>query len=182
MTLGEGEQFDLNSSLPEGTAAQKVYYYTNNSDSVSVEKIGGLVTAKKVGTATVVAKTYNEKPASCNIIVKKAPKSIKLDKEKLNIGSGERLTLKATITEGSASAITFSSSDESVIRVDQKGNIFAVTMGKATVTASTFNGFKATCEITVGPPPKSISLNKTSVTLKTGEKAQLQSSRTVCRL
>ena len=174
LTLGEGEQFDLNSSLPEGTAAQKVYYYTNNSDSVSVEKIGGLVTAKKVGTATVVAKTYNEKPASCNIIVKKAPKSIKLDKEKLNIGSGERLTLKATITEGSASAITFSSSDESVIRVDQKGNIFAVTMGKATVTASTFNGFKATCEITVGPPPKSISLNKTSVTLKTGEKAQLE--------
>ena len=174
LVLGEGEQFDLNSSLPEGTAAQKIYYYSNNSDSVAVEKIGGMVTAKKIGTATVVAKTYNEKPASCNVIVKKAPSSIKLNKTKLDIGSGERLSLTAAINEGSASAITFSSSDESVIRVDQKGNIFAVTMGTATVTASTFNGLKATCEITVGLPPTSISLNATNVTLKKGETAQLE--------
>ena len=176
LVLGEGEKFDLNSTIPEGTAAQKIYYYSNNADSVAVEKIGGMVTAKKAGTATIVAKTYNEKPASCNIIVKKAPTSIKLDKTKLNIGSGERLTLTAKINEGTASAITFGSSDESVVKVDQNGNLFAVTMGTAVVTASTFNGLKATCEITVGAPPKSISLNKTSITLKTGEKAQLEAS------
>ena len=47
-------------------------------------------------------------------------------------------------------------------------------MGTATVTASTFNGLKATCEITVGLPPTSISLNTTNVTLKKGETAQLE--------
>ncbi|MBR1483269.1 MAG: right-handed parallel beta-helix repeat-containing protein, partial [Ruminococcus sp.] len=57
LELGEGEQFDLNSAIPAGTAAQKIYYYSNNDSSVAVEKIGGMVTAKSVGTATIVAKT-----------------------------------------------------------------------------------------------------------------------------
>lgn len=176
LVLGEGEQFDLNSSLPEGTASQKVYYYSNNIDSVTVEKAGGMVTAKKTGTATVVAKTYNDKPASCNVIVKKAPTSIKLEKTELHIGSGERLSLKATLSEGTASAITFSSSDKSVVSVDDKGNLFAVTKGKATITASTYNGLKATCEITVDPSPDGISLNKENVTLQCGGSFQLEAS------
>lgn len=174
LTLGEGEQFDLNSTLPEGSAAQKVYYYSNNADSVAVEKVGGVVTAKAIGTATVVAKTYNEKPASCNVIVRKAPSWLRLDKTTLNLGTGEEHTLTASIPEDSAAAIHFTSDNESVIRVDDKGNLSPVATGSATITASTYNGLTATCAVTVMPSPDAISLSRDNVVLRPGDTFKLE--------
>ena len=173
LILGVGEQFDLNSTISEGSASQKVYYYSNNADSVGVEKIGGLVTAKEVGTATVVAKTYNEKPASCNVMVKPAPDSISLSRDSLSLGTGESAALTASIPRGTASAIRFESSDKGVVRVDQDGNLFAVAIGTATVTASTFNGHTASCSITVSESPKSVSFENSSIKVSVGEKAQV---------
>ena len=173
LILGVGEQFDLNSTISEGSGSQKVYYYSNNADSVGVEKIGGLVTAKEVGTATVVAKTYNEKPASCNVMVKPAPDSISLSRDSLSLGTGESAALTASIPRGTASAIRFESSDKGVVRVDQDGNLFAVAIGTATVTASTFNGHTASCSITVSESPKSVSFENSSIKVSVGEKAQV---------
>ena len=173
LVLGEGEQFDLNSTIPEGTAAQKVYYYSNNENSVAVEKIGGLVTAKSVGTATVVAKTYNEKPASCNVIVKKAPNAIWLDKTILSLGTGESYAIHASIPDGTASAITYTSSNEGAVRVGQNGNLFAVAIGTSLITASTFNGYSETCAVTVSESPQSISFAENTATIGVGESVQI---------
>ena len=173
LVLGEGEQFDLNSTIPEGSAAQKIYYYSNNEGSVAVQKIGGLVTAKSIGTATVVAKTYNEKPASCNVIVKKAPNSIKLDKTILSLGTGESYSIHASIPEGTASAITFTSSDPGAVRVDEHGNLYAVALGTSLITASTFNGYSETCAVTVSESPASISFAENTATVGVGESVQI---------
>lgn len=61
ITLGVGETFDLNSSLPSGQGAYSVKYSGNNSAVDDVKASGGLVTAKTVGTATIIATTYNGK-------------------------------------------------------------------------------------------------------------------------
>ena len=57
ITLGVGEVFDLNSSLPSGCGAYSIKYYSNNSSIASVKAAGGLVTAKRAGTAVITAKT-----------------------------------------------------------------------------------------------------------------------------
>ena len=59
LTLGVGEEFDLDSYIPDNTVAYFRWYNSNNSTVASVEKSGGLVTAKKQGTATITCKLYN---------------------------------------------------------------------------------------------------------------------------
>ncbi|MGN0499350.1 MAG: Ig-like domain-containing protein, partial [Acutalibacteraceae bacterium] len=69
ITLGVGESYDLNSKLPSGEASYSVVYTSNNSSVASVKSSGGLVTAKKAGTATITATTYNGKKVSCTVCV-----------------------------------------------------------------------------------------------------------------
>lgn len=75
--------------------------------------------------------------------------SISLDKSSVTIGKGKTDQLNATITESVIdSKAQFTSSDESVVTVDENGIITGVKAGKATITA-TANGVSATSEVTV---------------------------------
>lgn len=59
ITLGVGEKYDLNSSIPNNTAAYYRLYYSNNTAIAPVQKAGGLVTAKTAGTTTIRCKLNN---------------------------------------------------------------------------------------------------------------------------
>ena len=69
LELNIGEKFDLDSSVPNGTAAYHVYYSSNNSDTASVAKYGGLVTAMKKGKAKITAEAYNGVKITCYVNV-----------------------------------------------------------------------------------------------------------------
>ena len=73
ITLGVGEKYDLNSSIPNNTAAYYRLYYSNNTAIAPVQKAGGLVTAKTAGTTTIRCKLNNGKEATCKVTVKSAP-------------------------------------------------------------------------------------------------------------
>lgn len=107
------------------------------------------------------------------------PTSIKLNKKKASMVIGKKLTLKATVKPANAeTTLTWSSSDEKVATVSQKGVVKAVGKGKATITVETANGLKATCAITVkAPKPTSVSLDRTgTVTMKVGKKLKLKAT------
>ena len=76
---------------------------------------------------------------------------ITLNKTEAKLLSGETLDLKATIAPANAAdkTVTWSSSATSVATVDANGSVTAVGEGEATITASSANGVKATCKITV---------------------------------
>lgn len=78
---------------------------------------------------------------------------ISLDKTSLTLGMGLSETLKATVLPEDASdkSVIWSSSDESIVTVDENGKVTAgMNFGTATVTAETTDGgFKAACEVTV---------------------------------
>ena len=81
-----------------------------------------------------------------------AKPSISLDKATMDLGWGETGTITATLTD-SEDTIKWSSSDETVVTVDQNGLVTAVETGTATVTATAGEGKKqvsASCEVTVG--------------------------------
>ncbi len=170
LTIGTGETFDLDSRLSEGTIARAVEYSSNNPSAVSVEKAGGLLTGLSVGTATVVAKTYNGVHAGCNVIVKEAPYDIWFDSGEMSMGTGETAALNVNFPEGSASnSLVFRSDDESVAAVDQNGAVTALSEGEATITAEAFNHTFAICNITVKKAPVRVSFARREYTARVGE-------------
>ena len=178
ITLGVSERFDLNSSLPSDCGAYSVAYSTNNAKTADVKRAGGLVTAKAVGTAKITVKTYNGKTAVCVINVKKAPKSISLNKKQITLGIGERFDLNSSLPSGcGAYSIVYSTNNAKTADVKRAGGLVtAKAVGTAKITVKTYNGKTAVCVINVKKAPKSISLNKKQITLGVGERFDLNSS------
>lgn len=87
----------------------------------------------------------------------------------------ESYTLITTIENGDISQVAFTTSDRKVATVDNNGKITAVGTGTATITANTYNGLKTQCKVTVKKLANSIKLDKTSITLGTGEQYDFSS-------
>ena len=150
LTLGVGEQYDLNSSIPNNTAAYYRLYYSNNTAIAPVQKSGGLVTAKTAGTTTIRCKLSNGKEAICKVTVKSAPSSVTVSDKSATLKVGQSKTLKATLNNNAYSyRSTWTSSNTYVATVNSTGKISAKSQGTATITYKTYNGKTASCKLTV---------------------------------
>lgn len=82
--------------------------------------------------------------------------SIKLNKSELSMNAGETFKLEATVSPDDATdkSVTYTSSDESVAKVNDSGTVTAVAAGEATITVtSVFTPeVSATCDVTVSAP------------------------------
>ena len=150
ITLGVGEKYDLNSSIPNNTAAYYRLYYSNNTAIAPVQKAGGLVTAKTAGTATIRCKLSNGKEATCKVTVKSAPSRVTVSDKSATLKVGQSKTLKATLNNNAYSyRSTWTSSNTYVATVNSTGKISAKSQGTATITYKTYNGKTASCKLTV---------------------------------
>ena len=150
ITLGVGEKYDLNSSIPNNTAAYYRLYYSNNTAIAPVQKSGGLVTAKTVGTTTIRCKISNGKEAICKVTVKSAPSRVTVSDKSATLKVGQSKTLKATLNNNAYSyRSTWTSSNTYVATVNSTGKISAKSQGTATITYKTYNGKTASCKLTV---------------------------------
>ena len=148
-TLGAKETLTLTAKFTPSDALTTLTWKSSNRSVATVSKYG-LVTAKKPGTAVITVKTGNGKTAKATITVKKAPNRVTLDKSgTVTLAKGKKLKLKATLPDGTASALTWSSSKPKVASVDQKGVVTAIKPGRAVITVRTFNGKAASVTITV---------------------------------
>ena len=178
LVLGIGEQFNLNSYLPSGCASYNTAYSTNNALVADVVKDNGLVTAKAVGKAKITVKTYNGKTAVCVINVKKAPKSISLNKKQITLGIGERFDLNSSLpSDCGAYSIVYSTNNAKTADVKRAGGLVtAKAVGTAKITVKTYNGKTAVCTFTVKPQAKSVTLNSKEIVMYVGEAFDLNSS------
>ena len=71
-----GQSFDLNSSIPKGTAAYYRLYSSNNSKIATATRAGGIVKGIGVGKTTVTCTLNNGKKAICDVYV--VPKAKKI--------------------------------------------------------------------------------------------------------
>lgn len=184
MTLGVKETYTLTKSLSSGAASNKVTYSSSNK-SVATVNASGLVTAKKTGTATITAKTYNGKKTTCKITVKKAPTKITLSKSSLKLGAGETYTLSRSVPSGTASyRVTYTSSNKNVVQVGSGGKLTAKRAGTAVITAKTYNGKTAKCTVSVKAPPSFVLLDQSSIYISPNQtgtlKANISNSAEAC--
>ena len=100
--------------------------------------------------------------------------SVTLDEISLTLNVGAEQELSVTILPNDAmdKDVTWSSDDEDIATVDQNGTVTAVAPGTATITA-TVDGKSAICTVTVPKLVTSVSLDKETLTLTTGNSEQL---------
>ena len=169
--LGVGETAQLTATLSSGSAGG--YSFSSSDETKLTVDETGLVTALQPGEVSVSVKTYNGKTKSGVITVMSAPESITLADTALKIGAEDSAKLSYTLNEGSAGAISFTSSDETIATVDADGTIRALKAGSATVTATSYNGVSADCALSVCPAPSAVTLTAERTTIGLNEKLQL---------
>lgn len=175
LSLHVGESFQLVAEvLPDDVEDKTVVWSTENAEVVSVGQ-DGVVTALTTGTSKVYA-AAGDIVAECSVTVSEIPVDvITLDEEEIELYSGDEFQLTAVILpiEVSDRPVTWKSSDESVVTVDDKGLVKAVKIGNAKVTASV-DDKSAECMVTVNERlVESVTIDETSIELIQGETQQL---------
>ena len=92
-----------------------------------------------------------------------------------SINKGEKLQLQVTVLPADATdkTITFTSSNEKVAMVDEKGEILAVGSGTSTITATAKNGVKAQVTIQVYTKVEDVEVIPERIVLQEGQSMQI---------
>ncbi|MDE6030888.1 MAG: Ig-like domain-containing protein, partial [Oscillospiraceae bacterium] len=107
--------------------------------------------------------------------------SIVIDPASVTLRAGDTRTITAVASKSGLkiedAVFTWSSDKDSVVKVNSKGTVTAVGIGKATITAE-YAGIKASCAITVEARPV-VTLTPTSLQLRRGRESTLKVKVTV---
>jgi uncharacterized protein YjdB len=157
-------------------AINKNVSWSSNDVAVVAVDGSGKITGISTGTATVtVTSKDGQLRASCVVTVKEQTISVTgltLNKSTLSIYVGDIETLKAVVVPADAAnkKTVWTSSDASVVTVDDNGVVTGISAGTATVTVVSEDGeFTATCTVTVNNSVTGLTLNKTILAIYIGD-------------
>ena len=175
-TLKTNETITLIANVFPTAAQNRTVTWSSSDTSVATVSSEGVVTALKVGTATITATTTDGSnlTATCKVTVVETPATgISLNKTTASLKANETVTLTATVTPSTTTnkSVIWTSSDETVATV-KDGVVTAHKVGTANIIVTTTDGsnLSATCKVTVVETlATGISLDKTTATLKASE-------------
>ena len=181
ISIKTGETAQLAATVTPADAANKEVTWSSADAAIASVDQNGMITAVAAGTTTITVTTADGGfTATCTVDIAPAviaATGVTLSQTTVSIANGETAQLTATVTPADAAnkAVTWSSADAAIASVDQNGMITAVAVGTTTITVTTTDGgFTATCSVTVTPiMVTGVTLDKTSVSIITGETAQL---------
>ena len=136
---------------------KKLTWKSSNTEIVTVDE-NGVITGVNLGTATITVTSSNGKKATCTVevVTNTIPvESIELTPSSATINVGDTIQITATINPSNATdhELVWTSSNSSVVTVDNNGVITGKSAGTATITAKTKDGkVVATSTITVNVP------------------------------
>ena len=174
ISLTEGETKTIIATVKPDDATDKTVTWTCSDSGVAIIE-NGEITAVNEGKATIIAKA-GDKIAKCEVtVIKKviAVTSVSLNKTALSLVEGQTAQLYATVKPENASdkTVTWSSSDKSVVSVNNSGLLNALKAGTVTITASCADK-TATCKVNVSPatiPVTGVSIDRSSLSMVEGE-------------
>lgn len=141
-TLVKGNTLQLKATITPTNATDKNIAWTT-SDSKIVTVVDGLVTAIDVGTAEITVTTDDgNKSAKCSITVEAATEitGISFTSESETIETDASIILNPTLTPVTANGeIIWTSSDETVAKVNSEGIVNGLIVGTSTITAKSKN-------------------------------------------
>ena len=158
--------------LPKASDNQNLKWSSNKPSIASVDENTGVITAHKVGYASITATATDGSGvfASTTIQVKPLKVSAISIPEKLNVlwSTTETLVAMATPELADNKKLSWSSDDNNIATVTQTGVVKGVNVGTTNITAvaTDGSGVSATCKVTVNPV--TINLSTKTVNLQKG--------------
>lgn len=162
LTLGVGENFDIDSKVTDGASYQRTFTSTDNR--VATVR-GSIIRALQPGKTTIQVRTFNGKTAACTVTVKPAPAEMQIKGGDTVIQKGAnnhkvRIQLN---TGAAAKMITYKIQNTSIATVSSNGYITGKAKGTTVLTVRTYNGLED--QITVRVQDKALSLNANAAQL-----------------
>lgn len=173
LDLGKSTQLSVALS-PANTTDEPVLHFSSSAPSVVSVDQDGVVEALSAGSAQITVSAGNIS-AECTVSVNVPLEGIELVQKQMQLekgGSGQLETalLPADTTE--MPEISYGSSNPAVAVVDAEGLVTAVGAGTAVIFASA-GTYSDSCDVRVTAPLQSVSLDKSDVTMWTGESTVL---------
>ena len=139
--------------IPEDATNKRVFYSSSNEEICKINE-DGVILGVSAGTTEVIVLTHNgDKKAFLNVIVKeKSVTGVTLPYSEKTLVLGESIKLSPTIIPDGAENknVTYTTSDDSIIKVDSNGIVKSVGIGEATITVTTVDGgHTANCLFTI---------------------------------
>jgi len=177
-SLYVGKSTTIQTKILPANATYKDLKWTSSNPNVATVS-NGTIYGKGEGVATIKVTSHHGLYKSFVVRVSSISVSgISLSDSNRKINIGEQYALIATITPSDATykKVTWSSSDNSIISVNEKGVVTPHKVGRATITATSTNGKKASCAFTVTNNiimPTSVKINKSQIEVKENGKMGL---------
>ena len=172
VNLNVGKTKTLTASVQPSTATYKGIKWSSSNKKVATVSSNGVIKAIKAGTAIITATSKDKyAKATCKVTVTQPATGLKLNYKSTDVKIGGYKILKATVLPSNVTdaSVIWKSSNKKIATVDENGVVRGKAKGTVTITATNAAGKKATCKIKVYKSVKSISLNKTSMTLTVGK-------------
>ncbi|MBE6597514.1 MAG: hypothetical protein E7641_07590 [Ruminococcaceae bacterium] len=156
--------YDINPTVLPATFDVKDLIYVSEDPEVATVSEGGAVSPISKGETRIFVYAPDYKchaVMTLKVVDKVKLEGITIPVSNATVKVGDTLTLQATLTPANTTEhlLSFTSSDTTVLTVDDFGKVTAVGTGTATVTVTGANGVKATYTAKVIEPVESISFN-----------------------
>ena len=175
-----GGQVQLTAGVqPEDASLQKVIWSSGNEQILTVDE-NGVVTGIKRGNGRVIAMAADGSGIRANFSLKvvQEPESLTLNQAEMTVDVGRNSLLKAVLEPKNTDnkKLVWSSSDESIARVDKNGRVTGVMPGECEITCASEvkESICATVKVHVQQPVKKIVFTEKSGFAYAGEETQLQ--------
>ena len=149
VTMTVGDVYTITGqTIPEGFTI----LWTVSDDSI-ISMIGGRIYAMAPGVATVYAFASDGVSASCTVTVVSPvlPTSVSFENNRIRLDVGQTHTLKLNFTPADSYAeLSFTSSNNEIASVDEKGVLTAHKEGVVAINVKTSNGLSAMCVVEIG--------------------------------
>ena len=133
-----GKTLQLTATYSPENASIKSANWTSSNTKVATVDQNGVVTGISKGTASIkaTAKDGSGRNASFSVTVQQQPESITLKENDVVVNMGSYKTLQATVLPKNTNnkKVVWSSSDESVAKVNSSGRVTPVGVGSCTIT------------------------------------------------
>ncbi|MFV0344170.1 MAG: Ig domain-containing protein [Anaerocolumna sp.] len=163
---------------PTNATNKEVTWSTTNSAVVSVDA-NGQVTARGAGIAVLVLRSADGSYMStCTITVKQKATGIDFDVTDLELNVGQTYTIKVTATPANATdyTLTWTSLDNAIATVDEKGTITGKAVGKTVIMATASTGGVVYCNVTVKAVATGLQLNYSEKNVVIGDSLAIKAT------
>lgn len=174
-----GETYRITYSLTPSDAAEVTVNWTTTNNAIASVDAKGLVTARGVGTAVIIAKTADGGyMAMCTINVSRTATAVKLDVTKLsmNVGDSYQFSTILTPADSDNASLLWESSDPKIAAVSKRGKVTAKAPGTCIIMVKTKSGSTGYCTINVLRGATGVEISSDEEMVYVGDTIELEAS------